>query len=232
MDFQNEWKHAINRSDLMIVEYRLSLFARPDAHAFDQGNCIHGLYFDDPSFSTALSDKCGRASLREKFRIVYYDDDLSLIRLEKKSEMNGMSCRESCEVTREFVEMILNRKFKTIVTDPMGHTGEEVDPLIQEFYWKTVGNGLHPIELMDFERKSYVYSYGDVRITMDHNFRSSRNIREFLNPYHQFEAQVEDQIIIGVKWKNYFPDVVKSSIMLQGRTLGSYPGYEVRRAVI
>ena len=121
MEFQNEWKHAINRSDLVTLEHRLSLFARPDGSAYDKGMTIHGLYFEN-MFSPVLSDGHRRASLREKFRIVYYNNDLDHIYLQKKSEMNGMSDAESCEVTAAFVENILNRNYSEIVTDSWRHS--------------------------------------------------------------------------------------------------------------
>lgn len=38
---------------------------------------------------------------REKFRLRYYNGDLSFLRLEKKSKRNGLGCKAQAAVTRE-----------------------------------------------------------------------------------------------------------------------------------
>lgn len=50
---------------------------------------ITSLYFDTPS-DTALRQKLEGVDRREKFRLRYYGEDLSFIRLEKKFKMNGL----------------------------------------------------------------------------------------------------------------------------------------------
>ena len=42
-----------------------------------------------------------------KYRLRYYDGDTSVIHLEKKSKINGLSCKQSAQVTAEQVTQIL-----------------------------------------------------------------------------------------------------------------------------
>ncbi len=61
-----------------------------DPHARPDGTyTVHSLYFDDWR-DTALREKIDGLPRREKFRIRYYNGDLSFIRLEKKSKVRGL----------------------------------------------------------------------------------------------------------------------------------------------
>ena len=46
MEYRHEWKHEINRSDLLILRKRLKAVAKPDSHSADGTYEIRSLYFD------------------------------------------------------------------------------------------------------------------------------------------------------------------------------------------
>lgn len=83
MNFRHEWKHEINASDFITVTRRLEAVAKPDVHAEGGYYKIRSLYFDNLS-DKALREKIDGVNMREKFRIRYYNEDVSYIRLEKK----------------------------------------------------------------------------------------------------------------------------------------------------
>ena len=83
MKFRNEWKHEITVSDMMTLRARLRAVAQPEKHGIDGTYDIRSLYFDDP-YDTALREKINGVNMREKFRIRYYENDTSFIRLEKR----------------------------------------------------------------------------------------------------------------------------------------------------
>ena len=66
-----------------------------------------------------------------------------------------MSGIDSCEISREMVETILRGSFSDIVRDAQGRTGDDLDPLIQEFYWEVIGRGLCPRVVVDYDTKPY-----------------------------------------------------------------------------
>lgn len=92
MDFRHEWKHEIGAADLIAIRQRMGAVARPDPHAVDGKYRIRSLYFDNAS-DQALREKLDGVSRREKFRIRYYNGDLSLIHLEKKSKLGALAAR-------------------------------------------------------------------------------------------------------------------------------------------
>ena len=222
MDFRNEWKTMISRADVMTIDHRLSAVTMQDFHASAGYYVVHCLYFGNSDELPMGLNRIKTTKNSVFFRIRYYDDNLSYIKLEKKYESNGTSVIESCEITKEFVEVILNGHFSEIVRDPMGRTGDELDPLIQEFYWQVIGNGMRPALSVSFYRKPYLYSYDNVRVTIDYNFKSSRNVSGFLDPYCLEGVESDGGYFLKVKWGNYLPEVIKSAVTLNSRRNPTY----------
>ena len=225
MRFSNEWKSAISRHDVMTLDHRLSAVTRQDYHAGSGSYVVHSLYFEEmDGFPRHIADEALRKT--ERFRIRYYDDNLDLIKLEKKSESNGTSVLEDCEITREFLSCVLNRDFSNIVKDPWGRTGEDLDPLIQEFYWNLVGRGMTPRMIVDYSRKPYIYPHGDVRVTIDTDFKTSTDVSGFMNPGTFDNIPGDGRCFIKVKWNSYLPEMIRSTISLINRKTTSYYLYE------
>ena len=81
--YRHEMKIEINASDAAAIRQRLRFVALSDPHAQNGRYEIRSLYFDTPT-NRALYEKLDGINRREKFRIRYYNGDLSLIHLEKK----------------------------------------------------------------------------------------------------------------------------------------------------
>lgn len=214
MEFRHEWKSRITHADVMTLEHRLSTVTRPDVYSAGGYYQVHSLIFEDKNGKVPILNE---DSFREYFRIRYYNEDLKYMKLEKITNYNGLSTKESCEVTREFVETILYKSFSDIIRDPMGRSGDDMDPLIQEFYWKVIGNGLRPKVLVNYDRKAYQFPNGNGKVSIDCNIRSGHDILRFLNPELMNDLAFDDQVILNIKWDKYLPDVIKSAIALKER---------------
>lgn len=92
MDFRHEWKHEITASDLAALRARLQVLMTPDSHGVNGRYQIRSLYFDTPA-DKALWEKRNGVDPREKFRLRYYDGDLSVIRLEKRAAAMDWAAR-------------------------------------------------------------------------------------------------------------------------------------------
>ena len=92
-DYRHEWKIELSPLDLLILRQRLRRVLQPDAHAVDGRYLIRSLYFDTPE-DRALREKLDGVSRREKFRIRYYNGDVSCIHLEKKSKIAGLGRKD------------------------------------------------------------------------------------------------------------------------------------------
>lgn len=81
--FRHEIKHYINTSDYLAIKSRLTKIMSLDKNSNKENEYkIRSLYFDNFR-DKVLMEKINGISIREKFRIRYYNDDHSFIKLEK-----------------------------------------------------------------------------------------------------------------------------------------------------
>jgi hypothetical protein len=107
MDYRHEWKHEISTSDMIAIRQRMRTIAKSDTHALDGKYRIRSLYFDNLA-DKALREKIDGVNCREKFRIRYYNDDCSFIRLEKKSKWSGLGNKQSATLSAEEAQAIVD----------------------------------------------------------------------------------------------------------------------------
>ncbi len=216
MKYRHEIKHEIRYADLLILRQRLGAVLQPDPHAPDGAYRIRSLYFDTPE-DTALREKLDGVSRREKFRLRYYNRDLSFIRLEKKSKVAGLCSKETAPMTRQQVQRILEGD-----TDWMSQSPE---PLIRELHDKQRRTLLMPKTLVEYTREPFVYPPGNVRVTMDYGLRTGLGSTDFLNPDCLMIPAAEAPIILEVKWDEYLPDLIRDLVGLDGCRAGAFSKY-------
>lgn len=219
-NYRHEWKHEISYGDLLTLRQRLSAVMKSDAHAVDGRYTIHSLYFDNAS-DKALREKLDGVNIREKFRIRYYNDDTSLIHLEKKSKMNGLCRKESAALSPEQVQAIVNGRYAWMIKSGV--------PLIRELYSKMMVQGLRPKMMVDYTREPFVFAPGNVRVTLDHHIRTGMNPTDFLAPGCVTIPAGAAPIILEVKWDAYLPDMIRDAVQLPNCHASSFSKYAVCR---
>ncbi len=247
MKYRHEWKHEINYSDLLAIRQRMRAVGKMDEHAEDGKYVVRSLYFDNMD-DKALLEKIDGVNKREKFRIRYYDEDLSYIQLEKKSKLNGLCKKEAVSVTKEQVEMILRGEYDWIFEPREGDekiigmrgkrsgTSEEKSEqakkdkkLLYEFYSKCMGKGLHPKTIVSYTREAFVYAPGNVRVTLDYNIQTGMRGLDFLNPHCAVVSVKHCPIILEVKWDEFLPDIIRNVVQLRGRHSIAFSKYAACR---
>lgn len=219
MNFRHEVKHKINLSDMIIIRQRLKAVAYSDPHTIDGKYFIRSLYFDN-LYDKALKDKINGVNTREKFRIRLYNNDTSVIHLEKKSKMNNLGNKQSAELTKEQSQSIVNGDTKWMVDSKY--------PLIRELYSKMTLQGLSPKTIVDYTREPFIFPAGNVRVTLDYNIRSGIQCTDFLNP-NCVTVPVTDSVILEVKWDAFLPDIIRDAVSLSNRREGAFSKYATCR---
>lgn len=219
MNYRHEYKHEINISDMMAVRHRLRTVAEPDEHAADGRYFIRSLYFDNFS-DKALREKIDGVNHREKFRIRYYNHDVSLLHLEKKSRQNGLSAKSVTILTAKEAQLIAQNQ-----TDFMRLSDR---PLVQELYCKMRSQGLFAKTIVDYTREAFVYTPGNVRVTLDYNIRTTLRCTDFLNP-DCITIPIPVECILEVKWDSFLPSVIRDAVQLHGRHSSSFSKYAACR---
>lgn len=219
MKYRHEWKHEISYADMLILRKRLSAVAKTDAHAIDGRYKIRSLYFDN-AYDKALREKVDGVNVREKFRIRYYNDDTSLIHLEKKSKINGLCAKESVSLTEAQAGDIVKGNYEWML-----QSGES---LICELYSKMMSQGLRPKTIVDYTREPFVFAPGNVRVTMDYDIRTGLQSTDFLNTAC-VTVPTGNTIILEVKWDEYLPDIIRDAVWLPNCRTGAFSKYAVCR---
>lgn len=220
MDFRHEWKHEINRFDMLSLCARLSSIMERDSHAVNGTYNIRSLYFDNLQ-DKVLLEKINGVNIREKFRIRYYNDDTSFMLLEKKSKRNGLCGKEKERLSAMEVQAVLDCD-----ADFLGNSQK---PLLKELYFKMQTQGLKPKTIVDYTREAFVYDPGNVRVTLDYNIHTGITGADFLNPDCITIPAGNAPIILEVKWDAFLPSVIRDIVQLKGRHSSSFSKYAACR---
>ena len=218
--FRHEWKHEISLSDRLALQARLGAVCAPDPHAPGGQYRIRSLYFDTPS-DKALREKLNGVDRREKFRLRYYNSDLTLIRLEKKSKRGGLGSKVSAVLTEEEARAAAAGDWAW-----MPHSGRD---LILELYSKMKSQGLRPRTIVDYTREAFVYAPGNVRVTLDYDSRTGLRCTDFLNPDCVTVPAGDAPAILEVKWDAYLPEIIRDAVRLPGRRASAFSKYAACR---
>ena len=220
MQFRHEYKHEINYADMLDLRQRLRAILKPDTAVEGGKYIVRSLYFDNLS-DKALCDKINGMARREKFRIRYYNNDITKINLEKKSKVNSLGTKQYAELTADEVMKIINGDYHFMAED-------DKRPLLSELYSKILSEGLRPKTIVDYKREAFTFPAGNVRVTLDYNIRTSPHIADFLSENY-VSLPVESSVILEVKWDNFLPDIIKDIVWLEGRSTTSFSKYSSSR---
>ncbi len=221
MKYRQEWKHEISYGDMLALRQRLAAIAKRDSHTDGNSYEVRSLYFDNQA-DKALREKIEGANIREKFRIRFYNWDTSFIRLEKKSKANGLCHKESA--------LLEKMQAQAIVDGDYGWMPQSGAPLIAELYSKIAAQGLRPKTIVDYTREPFVFSPGNVRVTLDYHIRTGLRSTDFLNPSCVTVPAMGSPIILEVKWDECLPDIIRDAVQLKGCRMGAFSKYAACRA--
>ena len=220
-ELRHEWKHEINYMDMLVIRSRMRAITTPDSHAVDGKYFIRSLYFDTLS-DKALREKIDGVDNRKKFRIRYYNNDLSFIRLEKKSKWNNLGTKEMVRLSTMQAKAIADGNIDWMVNHP--------DPLIHELYVEMKETGLRAKTIVDYTREPFVFPAGNVRVTLDYDIRTGLCSTDFLNPDTPTVPIVDNPIILEVKWDHFLPDIIRDAVHLENRRAAAFSKYAACRA--
>ena len=217
--YRHELKYQIHYADYLAVRQRLRQVMKPDGHAGADGRyVIRSIYFDNAD-DKALREKVNGVQKREKFRIRYYNDDFSYIRLEKKIKSSSLCIKVDAGLTEWEYSAVLSGKTYWMTEHSSG--------LVQELFCKMRSQQRRPRVMVSYVREPYVYPAGNVRVTFDSQVRSTLFHRSFL------ENQISDicvadepgDIILEVKFDAFLPDIIQTLLQTEGIRQQAYSKY-------
>ena len=216
---RHELKHQITPLEDLVLANKCRKLFKHDPYAINGSYQVNSLYFDT-FFDDAYQDKINGVNIREKFRIRYYNHDLSYIKLEKKFKKNGLCGKVSTRLSLDQTKKILNHDIQWLLSSN--------DKLLIEFYSKIKNTGLHPVSIVVYQREPFAYPFDNVRITFDRHISTTHHIQSFLSLGHTIPLMV-DTIVLEVKYDRYLADMVKSLLQIPNRRHGATSKYTLSR---
>lgn len=196
-EYRHELKFICSEVAMQLIENKVKHICDSDPHAGEDGKYrIKSLYFDTYDDRCYEENKAGTDN-RHKYRIRIYNDDTEVIKLEKKSSLRGLKCKEACNITRKQCEQILT-----------GGAVEDIQPnqeVLGEFLLEKQLLLLSPKVIVEYERTPYIYPIGNVRITFDRYITSS-DCRDFFEKDALGRGIMpQDMHILEVKYDEILP---------------------------
>ncbi len=222
--YRHEYKYIIDPGQQRILHMKAKALMLPDPHAGEDGGyTIRSLYFDDCSDTCFFKNESG-CDPRAKYRVRFYDEDTSFIRLEKKIKRRGMTLKHSCSLTEEEARILASGGFPDINSD----MPEEKRRLLLEM----TSHGLMPKVIVTYRRIPFVYSAGNVRVTFDGCITSSDEASRFLScDYRQRPVLPTGKCILEVKWDELLPVHIKRMMQLDTLQWSTFSKYYTCRLV-
>lgn len=219
-NFRHEWKHRINQADCAVLHSRLRALLQSDCHAGYQGcYLVRSLYFDNPD-DLVLREKLDGVRDRDKFRIRFYNYDLSFINLEKKSKRGNLCQKLSAPLSPEQAARLSAGDWRWLAKADA--------PLLRELYLNILYKQLRPRTVVDYTREAFVYPVGNVRITLDTGIRTGLDAVDFLNPQLPTVPAAECAAL-EIKYDSCLPDFIRSAVQLDSRNVSAFSKYAAAR---
>lgn len=213
LTFRHELKYLINYKDKDLLIKRLEWLLKRDVHAEKGFYKIRSLYFDD-YWNSSYKEKVMGVSGRKKYRIRIYNDNDSVINLERKSKQGNYINKQSARLTREETDRILDGDYAFLLSHPQ--------PLCREFYVQCVSKVMRPRVIVDYEREPFVFETGDVRITFDTDVRASSLDFSLFDPDLATVNVLEPgKLVMEVKFTELLPQMIRQALPTKAAELSA-----------
>lgn len=221
--YRHELKFGISYTDYLAMRGRLAKVMARDPHASEDGLYqIRSVYFDN-SDDKVLMEKINGIAKREKFRIRYYNDDLSYITLEKKMKINDLCLKHDAVISED--------EFRKILSGDISFMKDHKEELVKELYAKMNYQRLKPRVLVSYVREPYIYRPGNVRVTFDSRVRTSLFKSDFLSAGLQDISATDDpgDMLVEVKYDAFLPEIIQDMIQVNDIRQQAFSKYGASR---
>ena len=221
--YRHELKYPINTADCYALRQRISSFMKRDLHTGEDGlYTVRSIYFDNAD-DKALREKIYGVQKREKFRIRYYNDDLSFIALEKKIKYNDLCMKLDAQLNRDEYLALLSGETEWMRSHPL--------ELVRELYCKLKYQQLRPRVMVSYLREPYVYPPGNVRVTFDSQIRTSLFSRSFTlgNECDISATDSPGDVVLEIKYDAFLPEIISCLLQTEGLRRQAFSKYGICR---
>ncbi len=213
-DSRFEFKYRVRYQDYLRIKNSIRRYMKEDdftKKSNDVGYLVRSLYFDTYDYQ-AYQEKMSGDNQRTKIRIRSYDrclNENTVLRVELKHRDRNLVIKRSTFVN----DIKLNNFEKNNLWEYQN------DAVLEEFNRLLRGRSFEPKVLIEYYREGFRTPIKeDVRITFDHQVKSSESKKLFPDKSH-FRIHHYNDIIMEVKFKEQLPLWLKPIIHQHGLTI-------------
>ncbi len=196
--YRQEKKYLLNPVQTMLLEQRIRAVLPLDAHSDGGSYYIRSIYFDSMT-DKAYEEKLSGINEREKIRIRFYGLSKQVIKLERKEKRENLIYKEDCQIDALTAEEMAEGNFEGLL--------QYDAPLAQYVYGLAKSEGLHAVVIVDYIRRAYLHSVGNVRITFDTELMSRKVSGSIWEPGALYDVLGENTIL-EVKFNQIIPQYI------------------------
>ena len=200
--YRHEYKYIISNVEAEKLIISMRTIIELDSNAREKG-CYHirSVYFDDYD-NSCYWDNVNGVNERKKWRIRAYNNNSSRIQLECKHKTNGLTRKEACTISSDEYDALL-RGMPVFSSERA---------LVNKFSVEMIEKNMKPKVIVGYDRKPYVYPYGNVRVTLDYNIFSSQDINSMFSERLRKRLILPSGVqLLELKYDNYVPKFIADS---------------------
>ena len=220
--YRVEDKYVLPHTDFFLLRNRIETILSPDSNSNDDGYKISSVYFDD-ILDTHLRDTVDGNPIRQKYRIRIYNDSFDVIKLEVKFKQYNRILKRAQKISVAEFEKLLN--CETI------DAPDDLDNARNLFNLAIMERGLRPKVIVTYERRAFIYTPGNVRITFDSNLRGSTQFKYFGNKNLVYEYPEGSGAVLEVKYDEFLPKFIAQTLEINSMWQTANSKYRICREI-
>lgn len=161
---RRELKYPIGEMDYYKVNELFKEVLTPDPNNKSYGYRIRSLYFDSLNNDDYYA-KVNGEEIRKKIRLRIYDTKTDEVKLEIKRKINVSQRKETTTISREDAIALINKDYSVLLK-------YKNDTAKSAYNIMTIGQ-YRPVVLVDYNRRAYIHSENNIRVTLDSDIKSN-----------------------------------------------------------
>lgn len=187
-------------ADSLLLQNDLQQILKLDGHMRQGYYTVRSLYFDSIN-NIDLYEKISGEEKRKKIRLRIYDTAQDEAKFEIKEKNGGYQQKSSLSIAKEDAMQCIAGRY-----DVLFRYGTEAKRL----YAMLRLGAYRPAAMIEYERKAYMYSDFNIRVTFDKNIKSCESVFDLWDERVPFLPVLgEEFVVLEVKFDTYLLESVK-----------------------
>lgn len=220
---RQEKKFLIFTEQYLKYSHNLSKVLHLDKHSQGDGYLVRSLYFDTLE-DNDFQEKEDGVDPRRKIRLRNYGPDNDFAMLELKQKHGLMQKKRSLKLNRADAEKLIEGDYSVLL--------DYDNPFAAECYGIMNMFGYRPKAVVSYQRKAFVTSTNNIRVTFDHNLKGTESNFDIFSK-EPLENSILDPylVVLEVKFNGFLLGYIKDLLQEVDKSETAVSKYCIGRAI-